>query len=44
MKQIIQSSESQLVVGEPVGYFTIVAEDLNLGQPRTNPVSSQGGN
>ena len=32
------------VVGEPVGYFTFVAEDFNLGQPRTNPVSSQGGN
>ena len=29
--------KSQLVVGEPVGYFTKVVEDLNWGLPRTNP-------
>jgi len=27
-----------------VGYFTSVAKDLNLGLPRTNPASRQGGN
>ena len=27
--------------GEPVGYFTGVAENLNSGQLRTNPGSSQ---
>ena len=29
--------------GEPVGYFTIVAEDLNSGLPRKNPAGGQGG-
>ena len=28
--------------GKPVGYFTIVAEDLNSGFPRTNPASDKG--
>ena len=27
-----------------VGSFTSVAKDLNLGLPRTNPASRQGGN
>ena len=33
--------ESQLARGEPVGYFTSVAEDMNSGLPRTNPPSGQ---
>ena len=33
--------ESQLARGEPVGYFTSVAEDMNSGLPRTNPSSGQ---
>ena len=32
----------KLVGGEPVGYFTRVAEDLNSGIPRKNPASGQG--
>ena len=49
MKQIIQMEhnmvcEFQLVRGEPVGYFTRVAKDFNLGLPRTNPASSLGRN
>ena len=35
--------ESHLVGGELVGYFAIVAEDLNSGLPSTNPDSGQGG-
>ena len=35
--------ESQQLGGEPVAYFTNVAQDLNPGQQRTNPASSQGG-
>ena len=35
--------ESQRVGGEPVGYFTSVAKDLNLGLEGTNSASSQGG-
>ena len=34
--------KSQLVVGEPVGYFTKVVEDLNSGLMRTNPARGQG--
>ena len=33
----------KLVQGEPIGYFTSMAEDLNLGLQRTNPASGQGG-
>ena len=29
-----------MVGGEPVGYFTSMAEDLNLGLPRTNPATT----
>ena len=36
-----QRSESSLVGGKPIGYFTSLAEDLNLGLPRTNPASGQ---
>ena len=35
--------KSQLVGGEPVGYFTSVAEDLQSGLQRTNPDSGQSG-
>ena len=32
----------QLVGDKPVGYFTNMAKDLNLGLQRTNPAGSQG--
>ena len=35
--------KTQLVGGEPVGYFTSVAEDLQSGLQRTNPASGQSG-
>ena len=34
--------KSQLDGDDPVGFFTSVAEDLNLGLMKTNPASSQG--
>ena len=40
---LFRDNESQLVGGEPAGYFTSVAMDLNSGLPRTNPASAQGG-
>ena len=35
--------ESQLVEGEPVVHFASMAEDLNSGLPRTNPVIGLSG-
>ena len=29
-------------MNDPVGFFTSVAEDLNLGLMKTNPASGQG--
>lgn len=34
MKHNVQGEESQLVGGEPGGYFTSVAQDLNLELPK----------
>ena len=39
----LHRKKSQLVGGEPVGYFTSVAEDLQSGLQRTNPASGQSG-
>ena len=33
--------ESQLVVGQPVGYLQSVAKKLNSGLPTTNPASGR---
>ena len=35
-----QGLKSQLGGGKPVAYFTCMAEDLNLGLPRTSPARS----
>ena len=48
MKQMIKMEHNMVknanwYWGKPVGYFTSVAEDLNSGQLRTNPDSSQSG-
>lgn len=38
-KQNVQ--DSQLVGGSPVGYIQSAAKELNLRQPRTNPVKDR---
>ena len=43
MKHSVQGEESQLVGGEPGGYFTSVAQDLNPELPKTNSSGGQGG-
>ena len=47
IKQIIlngtHNKYPQLVGGEPVSYFTSVAEDLNSRLPKTNPATDQDG-
>ena len=42
MKHNVQVEESQLVGGEPGGYFTSVAQDLNTKLPKTNSSGGQG--
>lgn len=43
MKHNVQGEESQLVGGEPGGYFTSIAQDLNPELPKTDSSGGQGG-